>query len=62
MFAQLIIPYIKVVKLADGRVFNYKDYKRSAPMPVEDILKCYGEWMSSHQNWSIRPVDMRADF
>jgi hypothetical protein len=62
MIAQLIIPYTKVVKLADGRVFNYKDYKRSAPMSVEDICKRYGDWMSSHQNWSIRPVDVKCDF
>lgn len=62
MFAQLIIQYTKVVKMADGHVFNYKDYKRSAPMPVEDILKLYGKWMSSHQNWSIRPVDFNVDF
>lgn len=62
MFAQLIIPYTKVVKLADGRVFNYKDYKRSSPMLIEDILKRYGDWMSSHQNWSIHPIDFKADF
>jgi hypothetical protein len=62
MFAQLIVSYTKVVKLADGRVFNYKDYKRSAPMPIEDILKRYGNWMSSHQNWSIHPVDFKSDF
>lgn len=62
MFAQLIIPYTKAIKLADGRVFNCKDYRRSDPMPIEEILKRYGNWMSSHQNWSIQPVDFKAGF
>lgn len=62
MFVQLIIPYQKVVKLQDGRVFSYKDYKRSAPMPIECIVEKYGKWMSAHTNWSIRPMDTLSDF
>lgn len=62
MIVQLVIPYTNVVKLADGRAFKYKDFKRSAPMSIKDIVKRYGDWMSSHQNWSIHPVDAKADF
>ena len=39
MFVQLIIPYQKVVKLQDGREFSYKDYKRSAPMPIKNMVE-----------------------
>lgn len=38
------------------------NYRRSAPMIVDELLDKYGDWMREHQNWFIEPLVVRSDF
>ena len=46
----------------DGTTYTHVDTRRSSPMPIAHLVEKYGEWMSTHQNWQIRPVDLHYDF
>lgn len=38
------------------------NYRRSAPMVMDELLDKYDDWMREHQNWFIEPLVVRSDF
>lgn len=55
------IEYVKGKTEHDTPIFGY-NYRRSAPMIVDELLDKYGDWMREHQNWFIEPLVVRSDF
>lgn len=45
----------------DTPILGY-NYRRSAPMVVDELLDKYGDWMREHQNWFIEPLVIRSEF
>lgn len=63
MIVRLVIKieYVKGKTEHDTPILGY-NYRRSAPMVVEDLLAEYSDWMRTHQNWFIEPLVVRSDF
>lgn len=49
-------------KTEHGTPILVYNYRRSAPMVMDELLDKYGDWMREHQNWFIEPLVVRSDF
>ena len=63
MIVRLVIKieYVKGKTKHGTPILGY-NYRRSAPMIVDELLDKYGDWMREHQNWFIEPLVVRSDF
>ena len=63
MIVRLVIKikYVKGKTEHGTPIFGY-NYRRSAPMIVDELLDKYGDWMREHQNWFIEPLVVSSDF
>lgn len=63
----MVVQLIIIVKVQCGvselGTELYKNaYRRSAAMPIKDLVTKYKDWMSTHDNWRIEPVPVDCDF
>ena len=63
MIVRLVIKikYVKGTTEHNTPILGY-NYRRSAPMIVDELLDKYGYWMRKHQNWFIEPLVVRSNF
>lgn len=63
MIVRLVIKikYVKGETEHGTSIFGY-NYRRSAPMVMDELLDKYCDWMREHQNWFIEPLVIRSDF
>lgn len=63
MIVRLVIKieYVKGKTECGTTTLGY-NYRRSAPMVMDELLDKYGDWMREHQNWFIEPLVARSDF
>ena len=63
MIVRLVIKikYVKGKTEHGTLLFGY-NYRRSAPMIMDELLDKYGDWMREHQNWFIEPLVVSSDF
>lgn len=63
MIVRLVIKiaYVKGKTEHDTPIIGY-NYRRSAPMTMDELLDKYGNWIREHQNWFIEPFVVRSDF
>lgn len=63
MIVRLVIKieYVKGKTERGTPILGY-NYRRSAPMVMDELLDKYDDWMREHQNWFIEPLVVRSDF